>query len=73
MTAAERGRGAHRHRLAAAQHAMQFGFRLLDKATLDAAIADVERAGGQLIERGERAPGDPFAYIADPDGYRIEL
>ena len=50
-----------------------FGFRLVDKAQIDAAINEVERAGGRLLERGERAPGDPFAYVADPDGYTIEL
>jgi catechol 2,3-dioxygenase-like lactoylglutathione lyase family enzyme len=50
-----------------------FGFRLRDKANLDEAIAEVERAGGTLVERGERAPGAPFAYVRDPDGYLIEL
>jgi len=30
-------------------------------------------AGGTLIERGEHAPGVPFAYVKDPDGYLIEL
>jgi catechol 2,3-dioxygenase-like lactoylglutathione lyase family enzyme len=50
-----------------------FGFRLIDKRLLDTAVAEVERAGGRLLERGERGPGDPFAYVADPDGYTIEL
>ncbi len=50
-----------------------FGFRLTDKATLDAAIEEVEWEGGRLIERGEHAPGRPYAYVADPDGYTIEL
>lgn len=49
------------------------GFRLVDKATLDAAIEAVIAAGGQLLERGEHPPGRPFAYVADPDGYVIEL
>ncbi len=49
------------------------GFRLLDKARLDDAIAEVLQAGGTLVERGEHAPGHPFAYVADPDGYVIEL
>ena len=31
------------------------------------------RAGGTLVKRGEHAPGVPFAYIRDPDGYVIEL
>ncbi len=50
-----------------------FGFRLRDAAQLDDAIAAVEAAGGRLVERGERAPGDRFAYVEDPDGYLIEL
>ena len=50
-----------------------FGFRLSDGAGLDAAITEVEAAGGTLIKRGEHAPGVPFAYIRDPDGYLIEL
>jgi catechol 2,3-dioxygenase-like lactoylglutathione lyase family enzyme len=50
-----------------------FGFRLTDKADLDAAIAAVEAAGGKLIRRGEHSPGASFAYVADPDGYVIEL
>jgi catechol 2,3-dioxygenase-like lactoylglutathione lyase family enzyme len=49
------------------------GFRLLDKSQLDDAIAVVIDAGGRLIERGEHTPDHPFAYVADPDGYVIEL
>ena len=50
-----------------------FGFRLTDKTSLDAAIDEVERSGGRLIDRGEHAPGRPYAYVTDPDGYMIEL
>jgi catechol 2,3-dioxygenase-like lactoylglutathione lyase family enzyme len=50
-----------------------FGFKLVDERDLDAAIAEVEAAGGRLLRRGEHAPGAPFAYVADPDGYEIEL
>ncbi len=50
-----------------------FGFRLIDKTRLDEAIEEVERAGGALVERGEHAPGAPYAYVRDPDGYLIEL
>ncbi len=42
-------------------------------AELEAAIAEVTAAGGSLIERGEHAPGRPYAYVADPDGHVIEL
>jgi catechol 2,3-dioxygenase-like lactoylglutathione lyase family enzyme len=50
-----------------------FGFRLVNNADLDAAIAEVEAAGGKLIQRGERGQGASFAYVEDPDGYVIEL
>src|SRR5216684_5419826 len=46
-----------------------FGFRLARGADLDAAIREVEAAGGRLVKRGEHAPGVAFAYVKDPDGY----
>ena len=49
------------------------GFRLANKSDLGAAIAEVEQAGGKLLSRGEHAPGVPYAYVSDPDGYVIEL
>jgi catechol 2,3-dioxygenase-like lactoylglutathione lyase family enzyme len=49
------------------------GFRLLDKSRLEDAIRQVIEAGGQLVERGEHPSGQAFAYVADPDGYIIEL
>jgi catechol 2,3-dioxygenase-like lactoylglutathione lyase family enzyme len=50
-----------------------FGFRLVDPNDIDHAIMEVERAGGRLLRRGEFAPGLPYAYVADPDGYEIEI
>jgi catechol 2,3-dioxygenase-like lactoylglutathione lyase family enzyme len=50
-----------------------FGFRLVDPKDIDRAITEVERAGGRLLRRGEFAPGLPYAYVADPDGYEIEI
>jgi catechol 2,3-dioxygenase-like lactoylglutathione lyase family enzyme len=50
-----------------------FGFRLVAPGDIDAAVDAVLAAGGTLRERGEFAPGLPFAYVADPDGYEIEL
>ena len=50
-----------------------FGFRLQDKDALEDAIHEVIEAGGSLVERGEHQPGVPYAYVADPDGYVIEL
>jgi catechol 2,3-dioxygenase-like lactoylglutathione lyase family enzyme len=49
------------------------GFRLADDQDLGAAIAEIEAAGGTLVRRGEHAPGVPYAYVADPDGFEIEL
>ena len=49
------------------------GFRLPDKSRLDDAIAIVIEAGGRVVERGDHTRGHPFAYVADPDGYVIEL
>ena len=48
---------------------MHFGFRLTDPADLDMAVREVEHAGGRLLKRGEFAPGVPFAFMVDPDGY----
>ena len=50
-----------------------FGFRLVDPSDLDRAIEAVCAAGGRLLERGEHSPGVAYAYVSDPDGYRIEL
>jgi catechol 2,3-dioxygenase-like lactoylglutathione lyase family enzyme len=36
---------------------------------IDEAVARVEHAGGRLAERGQHAPGVPYAFSADPDGY----
>ena len=52
---------------------LHFGFQLENKSELDSAISDVVAAGGVLKKRGEFGPGMPFAYVADPDGYEIEL
>jgi catechol 2,3-dioxygenase-like lactoylglutathione lyase family enzyme len=50
-----------------------FGFRLVDPDDIDAAVELAVRAGGRLLRRGEFAPGLPYAYVADPDGYEIEI
>jgi catechol 2,3-dioxygenase-like lactoylglutathione lyase family enzyme len=50
-----------------------FGFRLLKPEDIDAAVEAALAAGGTLLRRGEFAPGFPFAYVADPDGYEIEI
>ncbi len=50
-----------------------FGFKLPAGADVGAAVAEIETAGGALIDQGEHAPGEPFAFVRDPDGYVIEL
>ncbi len=50
-----------------------FGFPLVDAKDLDDAIREVEAAGGRLIEREMLAGGYPTAFVADPDGYRIQI
>ena len=50
-----------------------FGFRLVDPADIDDAVRCALAAGGTLLRRGEFSPGFPFAYVADPDGYEIEI
>ncbi len=52
---------------------LHFGFQLDKNADLESAIAEVVAAGGVLKKRGEFTPEIPFAYVADPDGYEIEL
>lgn len=52
---------------------LHFGFSLTNPGEVEAAVAAVEQAGGQVLRRGEHAPGAPFVYVADPDGYEIEL
>ena len=49
-----------------------FGFKL-DVTDHGRVIAQVEKAGGKLISRGKHGGRFPYAYVADPDGYVIEL
>jgi catechol 2,3-dioxygenase-like lactoylglutathione lyase family enzyme len=50
-----------------------FGFRLVDPVDIDKAVKDAVAGGGKLLSRGEHSPGFPFAYVADPDGYEVEI
>ena len=49
------------------------GFHVDHAIPLDTATRDVEAAGGRIVERGEHAPGVPFARIADPDGNELYM
>ena len=68
-TAEERARAGHH---GGVEH---FGFHLAEASSdgVGEAVRAVEEAGGRIIERGEHAPGLPFALVADPDGYTIEI
>lgn len=50
-----------------------FGLRIRDVEQLDAAVAEIEAAGGKVLKRGKHAGEFPYAYVADPDGHVIEL
>lgn len=50
-----------------------FGITVRDRGRLDDCVALVRAAGGALVAQGEHAPGVPYAYVADPDGYVIEI
>jgi catechol 2,3-dioxygenase-like lactoylglutathione lyase family enzyme len=50
-----------------------FGFRLTTPKDIEKTVKEVKRAGGKILRRGEFAPGFPFVYVADPDGYEIEI
>ena len=52
---------------------IHFGFRLTRPEDIDTAVAAVEGAGGTVTSRGEFAPGFPYAFVRDPDGYEIEI
>lgn len=60
----------HAGRTGGIQH---FGFRLVTPDDIDDAVEAVIAAGGTLLRRGEFGPGFPYAYVADPDGYEIEI
>jgi catechol 2,3-dioxygenase-like lactoylglutathione lyase family enzyme len=52
---------------------VHFGFRLVDPNDIDHAVEEVKRAGGAVLRKGEFAPGFPYAYVSDPDGYEVEI
>ena len=52
---------------------IHFGFRLTRPEDIDAAVEAITAAGGTISSRGEFAPGLPYAFARDPDGYEIEI
>jgi catechol 2,3-dioxygenase-like lactoylglutathione lyase family enzyme len=64
---------AERHKAGDSGGIAHFGFKLRRGSNLDDVVREVEGGGGRVVSRGEHAPGVPFVYVADPDGYVIEL
>jgi orotate phosphoribosyltransferase len=56
-----------------AADAFHYGFRLLDPSDIDAAARAVVASGGEVLERGEFVPGEPYLFARDPEGYRVEI
>jgi catechol 2,3-dioxygenase-like lactoylglutathione lyase family enzyme len=50
-----------------------FGFRLTTPEGIDAARARILELGTKIDRFGEFAPGMPYVYVRDPDGYQIEI
>lgn len=50
-----------------------FGFRLIRPENLELLATEAEKAGGKILRKGEFAPGFPFVYVTDPDGYEVEI
>ncbi|MBI5287775.1 MAG: VOC family protein [Chloroflexi bacterium] len=47
------------------------GFHVDHAVPPDDAVRDIEAAGGAILERGEHAPGVPYARFTDPDGNEL--
>jgi catechol 2,3-dioxygenase-like lactoylglutathione lyase family enzyme len=52
---------------------IHFGFRLPDRSQVEEIPSLVEKAGGTVTSQGEFAPGVPYVFLRDPDGYEIEI
>jgi catechol 2,3-dioxygenase-like lactoylglutathione lyase family enzyme len=50
-----------------------FGFRLARPEDIAGAATEIEAAGGVMVSEGEFAPGEPYLFARDPDGYTIEI
>ena len=50
-----------------------FGFRLREAKDIDNMAERVTAAGGQIVDKGEFVPGEPYIFFNDPDGYEVEV
>lgn len=52
---------------------VHFGFRLQAPEDIEVALVEVGNAGGRVRRRGDFGLGFLYAYVADPDGYEVEI
>ena len=52
---------------------IHFGFRLIRPEDIGEVVAAVKDAGGTVLSQGSFGPGQPYAFVRDPDGYEIEI
>ncbi len=57
----------------AGQGPRHVGLHLDHDLDRDDVLTAIEASGGNIVERGEHAPGVQFARIADPDGNVLEI
>jgi catechol 2,3-dioxygenase-like lactoylglutathione lyase family enzyme len=50
-----------------------FGFRLVNPKDINAAARAVTAAGGEILDKGEFCPGEPYLFFKDLDGYEVEI
>jgi hypothetical protein len=50
-----------------------FGFRLVEPVAVASIVKKVKSAGGSILSKGEFAPGLPYVFFSDPDGYEVEV
>jgi predicted enzyme related to lactoylglutathione lyase len=50
-----------------------FGFRLRKANDIDEIAERIKSAGGNIIDKGEFVPGEPYIFFKDPDGYELEV
>lgn len=50
-----------------------FGYRLRRAEDIGELADRVRRAGGTIHDEGEFAPGEPYLFFRDPDGYEVEV
>lgn len=50
-----------------------FGFRLVAPVPVNTLASTIEGAGGRVLDKGEFAPGLPYIFFEDPDGYEVEV